>query len=325
MNLALTLSVVGLLLSSNNVMLIPGGDNIAFEIKSNGVIVTGTYDINTNHGIYNPSNNEDIRKGDIIKQVEGTNINSLDSFINEFNTHLNDDEIALTIYRKGNKLVKSLKLIKQDDDIKTGLFVKDRLIGIGTVSFYDKENNFYGALGHEIYDETSSSIVDLRSGSIYKSEVIGINNNKTISEKIADISLETEVGSILINSSFGIFGKCDEIPKSYTPLKLAKVEEVTLGKAYIKTVTKGNKIEEYEIIITSLKPQNNIDIKGIEFNVIDKELIDIGGIYYGMSGSPIIQNNMLVGAVSHVKSSNRNSGYALYMEHMYNYALNQLK
>lgn len=325
MNLALTLNVVGLLLSSNNVLLVPGGDNIAFEIKSNGVIITGTYDINTSNGVYNPSNNQDIRKGDIIKEVEGNNIDSLESFINEFNKYLSKDNIDITLYRKGNKLNKSLKLIKQNDDIKTGLFVKDRLIGIGTVSFYDKENHIYGALGHEVYDDTSSSIVELKTGSIYKSEVIGINNNKKIAEKVADISLETEVGSILINSNYGIFGEIDDMPSSYTPIKLANIEEVSLGKAYIRTVTKGNKIDEYEINITSLKPQDNLDIKGIEFDVIDEDLISLGGIYYGMSGSPIIQNNMLVGAVSHVKSSNRNSGYALYMEHMYNFALDQLK
>ena len=273
MNLALTLNVVGLLLSSNNVLLVPGGDNIAFEIKSNGVIITGTYDINTSNGVYNPSNNQDIRKGDIIKEVEGNNIDSLESFINEFNKYLSKDNIDITLYRKGNKLNKSLKLIKQNDDIKTGLFVKDRLIGIGTVSFYDKENNIYGALGHEVYDDTSSSIVELKTGSIYKSEVIGINNNKKIAEKVADISLETEVGSILINSNYGIFGEIDDMPSSYTPIKLANIEEVSLGKAYIRTVTKGNKIDEYEINITSLKPQDNLDIKGIEFDVIDEELI----------------------------------------------------
>ena len=325
MKLALTLNVAGLLLCPNNVSLIPGGDNIAFEVKTNGIVVTGSYDVSYDLKSYNPSKNSDIKKGDIIKEVEGNKIYSLDSFLNEFNKYKDDSSIDITLYRKGNKLNRNLKLIKIDEDVKTGLYVKDRLIGIGTVSFYDKKHNIYGALGHEIYDADSSSIVEVRSGTIYKSDVIGIKNNSSISEKIADTSLETEVGSIIINSNYGIFGDINKIPSSYTPLKMASIEEVDLGEAYIKTVIKGNKIEEFKINITSLKPQREIDIKGIEFDIVDSRLKELGGIYYGMSGSPIIENNMLIGAVTHVKSSNPNSGYALYMESMYNYALNQLE
>lgn len=325
MKLALDFLIGGLLLCSNNVTLIPGGDNIAFEIKTNGIIVTGTYDVNYNNSIYNPARDADIKKGDIIKEVEGVKIYSLETFLNEFNKYTDDNSIDITLYRKGTKLERELTLINVDEDIKTGLYVKDRLIGIGTVSFYDKKHNIYGALGHEVYDADSSSIVDLRSGTIYKSNVLGIKHNSSISEKVADTSLETEVGSIIINSNYGIFGDINKIPSSYTPLKMTTIDEVNLGEAYIKTVIKGNKIEEFKIKITSLKPQRDIDIKGIEFDIVDSRLKELGGIYYGMSGSPIIQNNMLVGAVTHVKSSNPNSGYGLYMESMYNYALNQLE
>lgn len=323
MKLALSLNVFGLLLCSN-VSLIPGGENIAFEIKTNGVVVTGTYDINVNNKIYNPTSNQDIKKGDIIKRVNNKDIYSLETFLNEFNKNINNESLNITLYRKGEKLNRILKLIKIDDDIKTGLYVKDRLIGIGTVSFYDEKNNIYGALGHEVYDNDTSSVVELRTGTIYKSDVIGINSNNSISEKIADTSLETEYGSILINSNYGIFGDIETLPSSYTPLKLAAKGDVNLGEAYIKTVIKGNKVEEFKINITNLKKQDQIDVKGIEFDIIDNRLKELGGIYYGMSGSPIIQNNLLIGAVTHVKSSNTNSGYGLYMESMYEYALNQL-
>ncbi len=325
MNLGIGL-VMGLSLLSSNVYLIPGGENIAFEVKTDGIIVTSTYDVKSGKDIYNPSKHSDINKGDIIKGVEGYKVDSLESFINIFNRYIDKGKISVNIVRKGKKLTKTLRLIKVDEKIKTGLYVKERILGIGTISFYDPENHIYGALGHEIYDPDSDTIVDVKSGSIYESNVIGIkNNNNDIGEKIGSTELDNYLGDIQINSEFGIFGSIEEIPSSYVPIEMAKMNEVKIGKAKIHTVTKGSKIEEYEIKITSLKKQSGIDEKGIAFTITDKKLLDIGGgIYYGMSGSPIIQNNKLVGAVTHVLANDITSGYGIYMESMYQYALNNL-
>lgn len=310
----------------SNVYLIPGGDNIAFELKTDGIIVTSTYDIKIGNTIYNPTVHSDINRGDIIKACEGYKVNSVDDFIKIFNNFINKGKIDLTLYRDNKKMHKTLRLIKDGDKIKTGLFVKERILGIGTISFYDEEKHIYGALAHEIYDDDSKSIVEFKEGTIYKSKVIGIkNNDDEIGEKIADTSLKNELGSILENSKFGIFGKIEEIPSTYKKMELGLMKDIHLGKAKIHTVTKDFKIEEYDVIITELKKQKNYDIKGIGFKIVDEDLLNIsGGIYYGMSGSPLIQDNKLIGSVSHVLAKDKKKGYALYMEHMYNYALEKL-
>lgn len=317
---------IGISLLSSNVFLVPGGENIAFEVKTDGIIVTSTYDVKNGSGIYNPSKHSDIKKGDIIKAVEDYKVDSLSSFIGVFNKYIDKGKVDITVYRKGKKMSKTLRLIKVDDKIKTGLYIKERVLGIGTISFYDPENKIYGALGHEIFDPDSQTIIDVKSGTIYESEVIGIkNNNDDVGEKIASTELKKDLGDIKINSEFGIFGSIEEVPKNYTAIEMAKIEDVKIGAAKIHTVTKGNQVEEYDIKITSLKKQNKIDEKGISFTITDKKLLDLGGgIYYGMSGSPIIQNNKLVGAVTHVLSNDKTSGYGIYMESMYQYALNNL-
>lgn len=325
MNLGICLCM-GFSLLTSNIYLIPGGENIAFEVKTDGIIVTSTYDVKNGKDIYNPSKHSDILKGDIIKAVENYKVDSLESFIKVFNHYVDKGKINITICRKGKKYTKILRLIKQDDKIKTGLYVKERVLGIGTISFYDPVNHIYGALGHEIYDPDSETIVDIRTGSIYESSVIGIKENgEDIGEKIASTELDNVLGDIKVNSTFGIFGSIEEIPSSYVPIEMAKMEEVKIGDASIYTVTKGNQVEEYKIKITSLKKQSSIEEKGISFKITDEELLEIGGgIYYGMSGSPIIQNNKLVGAVTHVLSNDKTSGYGIYMESMYKYALDNL-
>ena len=317
---------IGISLFASNVFLVRGGENIAFEVRPDGLIVTSTYDVKIGNDIYNPSKHSDINKGDIIKAIENYKVDSLTSFINVFNKYIDKGKVDLTIKRKNRYYHKSLRLIKVDDKIKTGLYVKERILGIGTVSFYDPEKHIYGALGHEIYDTDSDSIVDIKSGSIYESNVIGIKNNgDDVGEKISDTELENKLGDIKINSEFGIFGSIDEIPSTYVPIEMAKSKDVKIGNAKIYTVTKGNKVEEYSIKITNLKKQDTIDEKGISFKITDERLLSLGGgIYYGMSGSPIIQNNKLVGAVTHVLSNDKTAGYGIYMEAMYNYALNNL-
>ncbi len=315
------------LASLSNIYLVPGGQNIAFEVKTNGLIVTSTYDVKDGKNIYNPSKHSNILKGDIIKGVEGYKVDSLDSFIDIFNRYVDKGNIDINILRKGKMLTKNLKLIKEDDKIKTGLFVKERILGLGTMSFYDPVNKIYGALGHEIFDPDSETIVDIKEGTIFESKVIGIkNNNKDVGEKIGTTTLEKDLGNIVVNSTYGIYGNIDEVPTTYKPLKMASINEVKVGDAKIYTVTEGYKIKEYDIKITSLKKQTEIEEKGISFEIVDKELLSIsGGIYYGMSGSPIIQDNMLVGAVTHVIASDKKLGYGIYMDSMYQYALNAMK
>lgn len=304
--------------------LIPGGENVVFEMKTDGLIVTGSYDVKNDSSIYNPSKHSDIIKGDIIKKVEGYKISSVSEFINAFNRFLSQNEVDLTLKRKDHLIERSLKVIPQDNGFKTGLYVKERLIGIGTMSFYDPVNKIYGALGHEVIDSDTKEIFDIKSGTVYQDEVIGITKGSDghPGEKNSEVTLEDSFGSITANTEFGIFGTVDEIPSNLKPIKMASKDEVKLGKAQVLTNVKGDTVKSYSIEITSLKPQNEIATKGISFKITDSELIKVaGGVFSGMSGSPIIQNEMIVGAVTHVLIDNIKCGYGVYMEYMYQVAL----
>ena len=306
--------------SYNALSLIPGGDNIAFEIYPDGIIVTGTYDIKYDNHIYNPSVHSDINKGDRIIKIGNYKVTDLYSFTSKINEFEAKSYCPITLKRNNKEYVKNLHLILQNNVYKTGLYVKERLLGLGTVSYYDPITKSYGALAHEVYDSDSGSILEVRTGKTYLEDVDSINKseNGKVGNKNSTITFDEELGDIKKNTKFGIFGSVEEIPSTYTPIEVAEIEEIKLGKAEILTTVKGSEIEKFTINITNLKKQKTPDIKGISFKITDDKLLDIaGGIYSGMSGSPIIQDNKLVGAVTHVNIDNVTTGYAIYMKYMY--------
>lgn len=317
------------IIAANAISLVPGGQTIGIEIRPDGLIISGTYDVKTKYGTYNPSKDSDIKRGDILFEIEGTQISSLDDFSAVFNQKIqSNDEINIRLKRNKTTIKRKLRLIKVNNRYKTGLYIKERILGIGTVSFYDPVNNIYGALGHGVVDSDSGNIVEVKEGNIYESSIKGINKSKdgNPGEKIAYFNQNNALGTILENTTIGIYGKYYSLPKGLKTLEMAYSSEVQLGKATIYTVIKGNKVEEFSINITSLVKQEISDIKGITFKINDKNLLEAtGGVVAGMSGSPIIQNNKLVGAVTHVLVDNVDYGYGIYMEWMYNEALGLTK
>ena len=304
--------------------LVPGGENIAFEIYPDGIVVTGSYDVKVGNYVYNPSTNSDILKGDKITFIGNNKVTDLKSFTNNFYKYKNDKKCPITIKRKYNTYNRELQLIDDNSIIKTGLYVKERILGIGTTSFYDPVNKKYGALAHEVYDNDTSSIIEVRVGATYLEEVekISKSTNGHVGSKNSNITFEEKLGNITNNTEFGIFGEYNEIPSSYQPIEVANWDQVRLGKAYIRTCLTDNKVNEYEIEINSLKKQYECSTKGIGFTITDDRLISqVGGIYQGMSGSPIIQDNKLVGAVTHVNVENVKTGFAVYMQYMYQISL----
>lgn len=304
--------------------LIPGGENIAFEIYPDGIIVTGSYDVAYDSGTYNPSRDSDIVKGDKIVGIGEDRVIDLKSFTSKFYRYTADGICPITVERKGKDYQRNLHLISSDSSIKTGLYVKERILGVGTASFYDPATKTYGALAHEVYDSDSESIVDVRIGNVYLEDVESItpSSDGHVGNKNCDLTFEEEIGTIRENTKFGIFGSIEEIPSSYEPIEVASWDEVRLGKASIRTCIEGDKVGEYEIDITALKKQPECDIKGISFRITDRELLaKCGGIYQGMSGSPILQNGKLVGAVTHVNIGDVDTGYGIYMQYMYQMAM----
>ena len=301
--------------------LVPGGENVGIEIRPDGLIISGTYDVKSGYTIYNPSRDSDIKRGDLLYEIEGNAVSSLEDFSTYFKQYVEEkEEVRIRLKRKDASIQRKLRIIKEENRYRTGLYIKERIIGIGTISFYDPETQIYGALGHAIIDSDSGTIVEVKSGAIYASSVKGINKstNGNPGEKVASFSNHESLGNVLENTSIGIYGSYEELPKNKKPVPLLNHDEVELGAAEIYTVIEGNRVQRYNIEITQLKKQDLSDIKGITFKVIDSTLLNkTGGIVAGMSGSPILQNGKLVGAVTHVLVDKVQYGYGIYMEWMW--------
>lgn len=301
--------------------LVIGGQNIGIELKSNGLLISGTYDVKENGKTYNPKSDSDLRKGDLIIGIDENRITSLNDLATILKKeYANKDSAKIKILRDGITYEKELKLIKDEyGNIKTGLFIKERLLGIGTITYYDKDTGNYGALGHEMNDASYSPSIDLSFGTIYSSDVTLIRKSKNGNpgEKVATINEDEILGEVVKNNEYGIYGKYSVNVDDYVSLEVGEKEDVKLGSAQIWTVIHGDQVEKFDIEIVSVKKQAKQSVKGISFKIVDKRLLDTtNGIVAGMSGSPIIQDNKIIGAVTHVLVDKVEYGYGIFIEWM---------
>lgn len=311
--LLLLLTIVSIPISinaySNNVVL--GGDNIGIEIRSKGVLVVGFYNV----GKSSPGKSAGLQKGDVITGVDDTVINSITDLSDVMDTSKN--ELKITYIRNNKKYETTIKLVKEEDIYKTGLYIKDKIIGIGTLTFIDPESKIFASLGHEIVESSTGLKFEMKDGSIFKSEITGVekSSRNNPGEKNATYHVEEKYGTITKNKINGIYGKYEKSIDGKDVIEVARPDEVKTGKAYFRTVLKNNVVEEFEINI--LKVNDNDPTKNILFEVTDKKLISkTNGIVQGMSGSPIIQNNKIIGAVTHVLTDNPRRGYGIFITNM---------
>lgn len=293
---------------SNRVII--GGETIGIEVHSPGVYVVGFYPVNGK----NIGEESGFMIGDIIKKINGVEVSN----INNLNSILSDDSLyKFSIIRNGESLVIPIKLELENDILKTGLYVKDTINGIGTLSYIDPETNVFGSLGHEILESKSYSKFEISDGSIYSSTVNNIRKsvNGNTGEKKANIDKSNEIGSIFINDVSGIFGRYNEDYSKGELMDVGDISSIKTGLASIRTVVSGNKINDYSINIISIDESNST--KNILFEITDKELLNkTGGIVQGMSGSPIIQDNKIIGVVNYVIVDNTKRGYGIFITKM---------
>lgn len=290
-----------------------GGQNIGINIQNNGVIVIGFYKLN---GYFNKGTNE-IKVGDLITKVNGIKISSIKELTQEIENNIKDNKVTLTLIRDKKEFDTELNLLKENNVYKTGLYVKDTIKGIGTISYIDPETKIYGSLGHEILESNSNKSIEVKTGYIFESSITGIDKSFDGSpgEKTAKFNASNVFGTIDKNTIYGIFGKYNSSIDQTNLIEVAKKEEIKLGKAYIYTVLKDNTVEKFEINITNINDYNKI--KNISFEITDERLLnETGGIVQGMSGSPIVQNDKLCGVVTHVIIDKVKTGYGLFITTM---------
>lgn len=288
---------------------ITGGETIGIEVNSLGIMVVGFYDVN----------NKSIAKdagfmiGDRILEVNGNEVSNINEMINNVG-----EETDFTVVRD-NK-TKHIKL-KSDRDasgiLKTGLYVKDRISGIGTLTYIDPESKVFGALGHEILETTTITKFEIKDGKIYDATVNEIvkSRNGRAGEKNARYDRNNLEGTINKNETSGIYGIYQENFTDREKMKVGKVSEIKLGEALIRTVVHDNEIEDFEINILNINKDS--ETKNILFEVVSPTLLELtGGIVQGMSGSPIIQDNKIIGAVNYVIVNDTAKGYGIFITTM---------
>ena len=293
--------------------IIPGGETLGIEINSKGIMVIGFYQIN---GKYNRGNPE-LKPGDYITKVNDINVNTVDDLTDVIEDNISKSEVKITYDRNGKIKTTNLELVKDDNIYKTGLYVKDSITGIGTLSYIDPETKVFGALGHEIVESNTKSTVEIKSGIIFRNYITSIDKstNGVPGSKNAKFYYDTTYGRIIKNTNVGIYGIYDALLPQKDLIEVAEPNEIKIGKAYIETVLNGEEIKQYDINITGINESS--DIKNINFEIIDEELLDkTGGVVQGMSGSPIIQNNKIIGAVTHVVIDNPSNGYGIFITTM---------
>lgn len=295
--------------------ILAGGQNIGIQLNSNGVLIVGTYKV----GDTNPARDADLQTGDKIISINNEEITSIEQMLKVISELSNPTSVEISYLRGNKNKSTTLNLVMDDNNVyKTGLYVKDSINGVGTLTFIDPSTKIYGALGHEIIEKTTGQKLEIKDGKIYSSVVTGItpSNEGNPGEKNARYNVNDIYGDIKKNSRSGIFGEfTDELPNTKL-YKVAHFEEIKLGKASILTVVNDDKVEMFDINILKISPDNK-QIKNILFEVNDKELLSIsGGIVQGMSGSPIIQDDMIIGAVTHVVVDDCTKGYGIFITNM---------
>ena len=305
-----------------NMRLIPGGMPIGIYMEVDGILVLDTEaleDINGN--MCEPSKNI-IKKGDYIISINQIDVEDKNDLIREV-AHLSQEDVVIGIRREEECFEVSFKAVEvENGEYKLGIWVRDNVQGLGTVTYITDDNQF-GALGHGIHDIDTDKLLTIKGGNIYEIDIIGIQKGKRGEpggmEGVIVYNQRNILGDILTNTENGIYGtikKREKLVDNDEYLKICEKKDIQLGDAVIKSAITGE-VKEYDIKIVSVDYFTRNENKRITIEVVDDELLEMtGGIVQGMSGSPIIQDGKLVGAVTHVLVNDPTRGYGIFIENM---------
>lgn len=301
-------------------LLVPCGTPFGIKMFTNGVMVVGVADIESAGKMINPAAVAGVKVGDIITEVNGKAVTQ-NSQVAKLIESSAGAPVELSIKRNEETLTATLTPILSDVDgsYKGGLWVRDSTAGIGTVTFYDPSNGSFGGLGHGICDVDTNELMPLRSGDVVSVTISGIVKGQKgrAGELRGYFNNDFPVGQLQANSEGGVYGTLNSSPVSTEAIPLAVKQEVKTGAAQIYTTVDGTTPRPYGIEIESINYQDGTKTKNLVVKVTDPDLLSkTGGIVQGMSGSPIVQNGKLVGAVTHVFVNDPTRGYGILAENM---------
>lgn len=294
------------------------GDVFGIRLYSDGILVVGTNYVKTKSGSENPAQEAGLKVGDVIKAINGRRVTSNSDFGAAVNAS-GGNEIELLVCRNNeDRVVRFFPVLSAEDNkYKAGLWVRDSTAGIGTLTYFDNNSLEFAGLGHGICDVDTGELMPLLGGDTVYARITGsYKGTKEDTGELCGVFSDEILGPLTENTDFGVFGSISGDQISGTVMPVAMRDEVRTGRAKIISTVDENGPKEYEVEITRIY-RNSDSSKCMAITVTDKKLIEkTSGIIQGMSGSPIIQDGMLVGAVTHVLVHDPLRGYGIFAEKM---------
>lgn len=300
---------------------VPVGRAVGIKLFSDGVVVVGTSEIATEAGSVNPAKDCGLKEGDIITHINSTEVDTIEE-VSALLQQLEGEAMSIRAIRddKQVQLTATAALCSSDGAYKLGAWIRDSMAGIGTVTFYCPDTGAFGALGHGINDVDTALLMPLDSGSILPATVAGVEKGRAGDPGQLQGVFDTDstLGLLRANTSGGVFGvMADSHWADGQAVEVARRDEVTTGEASILCNISGDRVDQYQVQISKVFPESAGDCRDYLIKVTDQRLLDAtGGIVQGMSGSPILQNGKIVGAVTHVMVDDPTCGYGIYLGRM---------
>ena len=306
--------------------LVAGGHSVGVTLYTKGALVVGASElIDAGGKVCNPAQESDIMPGDVIVRANGIEIRNADH-LSQIINEMKNERMDVTIERSGETLTRRVQAVRdyQDGKYRLGIWVRDSTAGVGTLTFYDPVTKIFGSLGHAITDVDTHTKLSLKDGEIFHSSIIdirqGVRGQPGELQGSFDDTGNNLMGKLEKNTDYGIFGTLYKPLKNalYTdPLPVAGKEEVVTGRAALLTTVDDEGVREFDCEIVRVNKQEAPTTKGMIVRITDPDLLDrTGGIVQGMSGSPILQNGKIVGALTHVFINDPAQGYAVFIEWM---------
>lgn len=303
-------------------VVVSGGEAIGMKLNSSGLTIVTFEEVTTrDYSKVKPYKDKNIQRGDTIVEVNGVKVEEVNQFIKEIQK-TKGAPVELSFLRNSKLYKENLTPVidRNDGKYKLGMWVKNITSGVGTITYIDKNTGMFGALGHGISDIDGMDLLDVRDGTAYKAVILSVKKGlKGNPGELKGAIRENDVyGEVVKNTRFGVFGYIDkDADIQGEEYEICLKNDVKEGEAKILSTINGEEVREYDICIEQVNTHGEIKEKSMIIRIIDPKLIEeTGGIVQGMSGSPIIQDGKLVGAVTHVLINEPTRGYGIFIENM---------
>ncbi|MDF1495896.1 SpoIVB peptidase [Caproiciproducens sp. CPB-2] len=300
-------------------LLVPCGTPFGIKMFTNGVVVVGVADIKTSSGTINPAAVAGLKVGDIITEVDGKKVNTNAEII-KMVTDSDGRSLTFTVSRDGQVLTTTVQPVKSEVDsvYRAGVWLRDSTAGIGTLTFYNPVTKCFAGLGHGVCDTDTNELMPLLNGDIVPVTISGITKGEKGSpgELRGYFSTDTAMGTLEANVPAGVYGTLNTAPKGEA-LEVAMKQEIKAGPVKILSTIDGGRPQYFTAEIEKIDYRENVQSKNMVLHITDEKLLNAtGGIVQGMSGSPVIQNDKIIGAVTHVFVNDPTRGYGIFAENM---------